>query len=218
MPAGDRPEPSQTRARLERRTSRFGRYRVGALLLGATVLVAVNSVSANAQQLGAGFGGFAANRDAPIQIDANGLEVNDAKQTAVFRGDVVAVQDTFQLNAQQLVVTYLGQGLNAAAGQQVTQAAAGADGAQQQIKRIRATGGVIVRNGSDSNAVSEWADFNVQSGVITLGDNVTLTQQGNVLKGAKLIIDLNAGTSRFETSKRVRAIFKRTPATKPSSQ
>ncbi len=179
----------------------------------AMIITGAGPAPAVAQGLGQGFGGFAANRDAPIQIDADGLEVNDAKQQAVFTGNVVAVQDTFRLSTPRLEVKYRGDAAGAATGG----GAQNGGGADSQISRIRATGGVVVRNGTNANAVSQWADFDVQAGVITLGDDVTLTQEGNVLKGERLMIDLNSGTSRFQTSKRIRAIFKRNDTKKSNT-
>ncbi len=126
------------------------------------------------------FGGFRHDETQPIDIAADSLEVQEAKGMAIFRGQVVAGQGTMRLTADELEVTY-GQG----------------GGGTGEINRLQAKGDVFIANGAET-ASGDWADYDVSKGLIRMGDKVTLTQGGNVVKGGSLTIDLNTGQGKVE--------------------
>jgi len=140
--------------------------------------------------------GFHADPDAPIEIEADTLEVEQNSETATFIGRVVAVQGPLRLTSDRLVVTY------ARDAEDTTNAGGTNTGGNEEgganIKRIRATGNVHVMSEDDQSADGEWAIYEVANSVITMGDAVVLRQGENVIRGKRLTIDLNTGQARVD--------------------
>jgi len=154
-----------------------------------------------AQSTGGALGGFKVDSTLPIEISADSLEVRQEQQTAVFTGSVDARQGEVRMQAQQLVVTYDPE--------------SEAEGQAGAIRRVRAEGSVFVSS-PEGAAEGDWADYDVASGTITMGDSVTLTQgTENVLAGGRLSINLDTGFARIDsggiradgTRERVSGIF-----------
>ena len=168
----------------------------------------VGSTPAAAQDFSSSFGGFATNSNAPINIESDSLVVNDAKKTAVFKGNVVAVQGDMEMRTPELEVSYSGQ-------------VAGDGKGGTQLTHLRAKKKVLLISQNNQTATSDWADFDVKRQVITIGGNVVVSQGKNIMKGEKLIIDLKTGQSRMETAansrsgSRVRGVFH--PQNKPDA-
>lgn len=142
------------------------------------------------------FGGFRHDETQPIEIAADSLEVREAEGIAIFTGKVVAGQGTMRLTADELEVTY-GQG----------------GGGTGEINRLQAKGEVFIANGAET-AAGDWADYDVSAGRIEMGGAVTLTQGGNVVKGASLTIDLNTGRGAVDGGGgRVKSVFAPAPKT-----
>ena len=144
---------------------------------------------AKAQSIADSFGGFSKKNNDPINIEADSLEVLDDKNSAIFSGNVKATQGTFVLHSKKLKVTY-------SRGGKAKDKKPEAKG----IKRIDATGKVAISTPDNQSATSDWAKFDVEAKIITIGGSVVLSQGGNVMKGDKLIIDLNTGRSKFHSS------------------
>ena len=151
------------------------------------------STPANAQSIADSFGGFSKKNDDPISIEADSLEVLDGKNSAIFSGNVKAVQGTFVLVSKKLKVTYSRGNNNSKAKKSESKG----------IKRIDATGKVAISTPDYQSATSDWAKFDVEAKIITIGGNVVLSQGGNVMKGDKLVIDLNTGRSKFHSTTKV---------------
>lgn len=151
-----------------------------ALALSTALLVGV-SVSAMAQTTGVP-GGFKHDSSQPIKISADALEVRQNEQIAVFTGSVDARQGDVRMQAQQLTVTYDPE----------------AEGNSQAgaIKRVRAEGDVFISS-TENTASGNWADYDVATGNITMGDTVTLTNGANVIGGKSLTINLNTGQAQL---------------------
>jgi len=187
-----------------------GGYITGRGLAGLVALSLATgawSVPGSAQGIGSSFETYQANTDAPIDIEADVLEVDDKQKQAVFKGNVVARQAGFSLKAKELAVYYAGQPSG-----DITSANADAGGANGRIRRIEAKGKVLVTTNDDQSATSEWANFDVEQQVVTIGGNVVLSQGENVLRGDRLVIDLQSGKSRFEVAgesgkQRIRGLF-----------
>jgi lipopolysaccharide export system protein LptA len=82
-------------------------------------------------------------------------------------------------------------------------------GGQQQIKRLEAWNGVVVTQ-KDQTATGEKGIFDMKSNTVTLLGNVVMTQQQNVLRGDRLVVDLTTGVSRVEAGngkERVQGLF-----------
>ena len=155
-----------------------------ALAFSAALAVSV-SVSAMAQTPGVP-GGFKHDSSQPIEISADALEVRQNEQIAVFTGTVDARQGDVRMQAQRLVVTYDPEA------EKNSQTGA--------IQKVRAEGDVFITS-TDSSASGNWADYDVASGNITMGDTVTLTQgngpRSNVIGGNALTINLNTGVAQM---------------------
>ena len=170
---GQKPEKSLLKAGLT------GGLVACALLMGTAVMVSAPS-SALAATASSSLEGFATDPKQPVEIEADRLEVDDKNKTAVFIGNVLAVQGATRLRADRLKATY----------------AAGANNGRNQIRQIIATGRVHVLSKDDQSADGDWARYDVVARTIVMGDKVVLRQGQNVIRGNKLTINLNTGRSR----------------------
>ena len=144
---------------------------------------------------------LAAGRDArqPVDIRSEELDVDDAAKTAHFRGKVVAVQGETMLQAPYLMVKYEGKAASglAPAADATPAKGAGNDGAH--VTFLWARNGVEVTAGTDRRIVSDLADFDVTADTALFAGNVVATQEKNVLKGGRLVIERKAGKTRLDT-------------------
>lgn len=154
--------------------------------------------------------GFSQNRDQPVKIQANSLEVRDKDQVATFLGNVNLVQGDTTLKCKTLVVHYDQKGKDKDSKDKaqkpvtnVMTAAQPGPGGQSQIKRLEAKGGVVVTQ-KDQTATGENGEFDMASNTVTLFGNVVVTQGQNVLRGERLVVDLTTGVSRVESGSRGR--------------
>jgi lipopolysaccharide export system protein LptA len=205
------------------------------LALGAAAALAsvfaLSSPAAWAQSPIGSFGGLRnADSKKPIDIEADRLEVDDKKHTAVFIGNVSVTQGDNNLKAPRLEVFYEtaaqaqagDRGGNASkAADPVKRASAGVPAdpiSSGQIKLIHASGGTVVvtstRDGQEATGDDAIYDVNAQKITMT-GKKVVLRQSLSVLEGTKLEIDLNTGKANLVTGsrgskpgrKRIRALF-----------
>lgn len=162
------------------RTGRLAGMRVhGAMLAGLVFLL--GSGMAAAQSSGIVGGGFANDPKQPIEIEADALEVEDAKQSATFSGNVLVTQGALRMRADRLTVHYASR--------------RGGDSGSG-IERIGAAGNVHISAPDDQSASGQWADYHVDTRRIDMGDSVVLRQGENVIRGSKLHVDLNSGRAR----------------------
>ena len=117
------------------------------------------------------------NSDAPIDLTADRLEVQDRADRAIFAGNVHVKQDQLTLDTQRLTVAYSGgQGNDSGV----------------QIRRLDAAGGVVVRSPSET-ARGDFGIYDLDRKLITLIGNVQLNREQNRVSGARLVIDLDSG-------------------------
>lgn len=155
--------------------------------------------------------GFSQNRDEPVHIESNTLEVRDKDKVATFSGDVRVKQGDTAMRSRDLVVFYEQEGgASSSSGGKPMQAAAAGPGGSQKIKRLEARGDVVVTQ-KDQTATGETGIFDMKTNTVTLTGNVVMTQGKNVLRGDKLMVDLTTGVSRVESGKnsrgRVQGLF-----------
>ena len=179
--------------RVKRRVARSAtaalRRAAGIVLVALAFSGAGPMPSATAQQLANTLGGFSSDPNAPIDIEADRLDVDDAKRTATFKGSVKAVQGDFVLRSKILIVHYTGSAR-----------ATGTAQGGSQVKRLEAREEVLITSKDDRTATADWADFDVKTQIVIIGGNVVLTQGKNIIKGERLIVDLQSGRSHFEAS------------------
>ncbi|MCQ0969024.1 lipopolysaccharide transport periplasmic protein LptA (plasmid) [Paracoccus sp. TK19116] len=147
------------------------------------ILSLLTTVPAFAQNVA--FGGIRADTSAPVELAADSLQVNQSDGTAVFTGNVVIGQGEMRLSADEVTVVY-------------------ADGDQQKIDRLQATGNVTLVNGPDAAEASE-AEYDVATGNIALSGDVVLTQGQNVLRGDRMTVNLAEGSAQVDG--RVRSVL-----------
>lgn len=113
------------------------------------------------------------NTNAPVDVAADRIEVQDRADRAIFSGNVQVRQASLTLNAARLTVAYSNSG-------------------GIQIQRLDASGGVTVRSPSET-ARGQFAIYDLNSRLITLLGGVTLTRGDSEVRGGRLVMDLNSG-------------------------
>jgi len=128
----------------------------------------------------------------PIDVEADSLEVREEGRTAIFTGHVRAVQGDLKLTASEIRVYYRH------------------DGAEEGlIARIDANGAVTIST-KEETASGDWAIYDVDQKILTLGGAVEIQRGENTVKGQRLVLDLASGQTRIESgtgSGRVRGVF-----------
>jgi lipopolysaccharide export system protein LptA len=139
--------------------------------------------------------GFSQNRNQPINIVSNSLEVRDKEKIATFIDNVKLTQGDTILETKRLIVYYDEQtpvGSNARRGPSAP------GGSGQNIRRLEAKGGVVVTQ-KDQTAVGDEGVYDMKTNSVTLTGKVVVTQGPNTITGTRLWVDLATGTSRVES-------------------
>jgi lipopolysaccharide transport protein LptA len=145
-----------------------------------------------AAEAGEVLGSFKADPNAPIDIEADTLDVYDTARQAVFRGNVKSQQGDFVVRTVTMTAFYSGQtGLGLAGGDDPTRAPA-------QLIRVEAREQVLVKSKDGQTATGEWANFDVKANSVLMGDHVIVSRGKDVAQGPRLKIDLTSGMYRFE--------------------
>jgi lipopolysaccharide export system protein LptA len=113
------------------------------------------------------------NVDAPVDVSAERIEVQDRADRAIFAGSVHVRQGDLTLDAPRVTVAY---------------SSAGAI----QINRIDASGGVVVKSPSET-ASGNFGIYDTDRKLITLIGDVKLSRGGSQINGSRLVIDLDSG-------------------------
>lgn len=144
-------------------------------------------------------GAFAVRGDpgAPVEIEADTLDANDAAKTAIYRGNVRAVQGESVIQTAELIAHYTGSA-TAGVGIGKTDVAGQAPKSATELTKVQAKSRVTVTSGPDQSATGDQADFDVKNNRVTVVGNVTLRQGKNVTHGPKATIDLTSGHYQME--------------------
>ena len=113
------------------------------------------------------------NSDAPVDVSADRIEVQDRADRAVFAGNVHVRQAELSLDTSRLTVAYSSAG-------------------GIQIQRLDASGGVVVKSPSET-ARGTFGIYDLQRKLITLVGNVQLNRGASQINGSRLVIDLASG-------------------------
>lgn len=113
------------------------------------------------------------NADAPIDVAADRIEVQERADRAVFAGNVKVRQASLTLDTARLTVAY-------------------SSGGGIQIRRLDASGGVVVTSPSET-ARGNFGIYDLDRKLITLVGAVQLSRGGSQINGQRLTIDLNSG-------------------------
>jgi len=127
-------------------------------------------------------------RNQPIEVTAQKLEVLQLERQSIFTGDVVAVQGEMTLYADKLII-YLQE-------------------AQQQVDRLEAIGGVKFVQ-LDRVATADRAVFQQVDEVLILTGNAVVTQGGNSVSGDEITLFIQEDRTVVKGSKtnRVKAVI-----------
>ena len=148
-----------------------------------TVFLTAFALSAGAQT-NINLGGMAVDTGATIEITSDSLSIDQDTGTAIFLGDVLIGQGDLRISAAQVEVAY------------------GSD--TSQIARLIASGNVTFVTAQDA-AEAETADYNVETGMLTLTGDVLLTQGGSAISAQSMIVNVNDGTATMQG--RVRTVL-----------
>ena len=141
-------------------------------LLSLLALLGLTAVApAAGQQAGSALRGH--DSEAPVDVAADRIEVQDRADRAIFSGNVDARQGSLRLTAARVTVAYATSG--------------GID-----IKRLEASGGVTLRTPSET-ATGQFAIYDLDRRLVTMIGGVRLTQGANHVQGARLVLDLDSG-------------------------
>ena len=133
-------------------------------------------------------------KDKPIEITSDRLDVDQQAQTAVFEGKVDAIQGTFRLTADRLTVHYdQPQGEE---GSKKTDASLSDDpgNGSRRIRRMDVVGNIKIVSPTET-ATGDTAVYEVEKGTIDLMGNVVLTRGQNVIRGTMLTTNVDTGKS-----------------------
>ena len=116
--------------------------------------------------------------NAPVNFDADRIELQDRQNRVVLSGNVRISQGGLTLNAGRTTVAYT-------------------DNGSLQIQRLDATGGVVVTRGNESaRGAAAVYDFNKR--LTIMSGNVSLRRGSDTLNGGRLVIDLRTGLSSVD--------------------
>ncbi len=113
------------------------------------------------------------NTNAPVDVGADRIEVQDRADRAIWSGNVIVKQGNLILTSDRLTVAYSKAG-------------------GIQIERLDASGGVTVRSPSET-ARGQFAIYDINDRLITLIGGVTLTRGDSQVRGGRLVLDLETG-------------------------
>jgi lipopolysaccharide export system protein LptA len=120
------------------------------------------------------------NSNAPIDVDAARVDIEDNASEAVFSGNVVIRQAGLTLNADRVRITY-------------AKDAAGSP----QVKRLDAFGHVRITQ-DKMRATSNSGIYDVASRTVVLVGGVEMMQGTNRLNGQRVVWDLNTRRTSFD--------------------
>ncbi|WP_114954526.1 LptA/OstA family protein [Sphingosinicella terrae] len=142
------------------------------LAAGAALAIAIATASAAiGQEGGSALKGH--DTDAPVDVAADRIEVQDRADRAIFSGSVEVRQGNLQLSTARLTVAY-----------------ANADGIE--IQRLEASGGVVLRSPSET-ARSQFAIYDLNRRIVTMIGGVSLDRGESQVRGGRLVLDLDSG-------------------------
>ncbi len=144
-------------------------FPVLAMPLVAAAALAVSPVSG--QEAGSALKGH--DTDAPVDVAADRIEVQDRADRAIFSGNVDVRQGALRLSSSRLTVAYSSTG-------------------GIEIRRLEASGGVTLRSPSET-ARSEFAIYDLDERLVTMIGGVTLTRGASHVEGGRLVLDLDTG-------------------------
>ena len=113
-----------------------------------------------------------------VLVDADSMEVIDAEHRTIFRGNVVATRPTDKIVGDQMIVT--------------TADVKQPDGSMKTVTNFLDAKGNVTITTKTQTITGDWAKFYIQEDKLEVGGNVRVVQGKTVVRGAKLVINLNS--------------------------
>ena len=145
------------------------------------------------------------NSKLPVEISSDSLEVLQAENKAIFKGNVVAVQGQMRLKSDRMIVHYRQDDKSAEAKKPAPPApaaapATGVPGSMGAVTLIEVEGNVLMATPEES-ASGDRGNYEVDKKLLHLfGDNVVLTRGQNILRGTALEYNMETGRSVLSNS------------------
>lgn len=121
---------------------------------------------------------FRHDSNAPIDVSAARIEVQDRADRAILSGNVVATQGDMRLTSASLVVLYSNN--------------QGSSGGGVQIRRLEASGGVTITQPGQT-ARGQFAIYDVDRKIVTMVGNVSLVRNDARVQGGRLVLEMDTG-------------------------
>lgn len=123
------------------------------------------------------------NRNQPVNITSNKVEIVRDKGQIIFLGNVIAIQDEFTLYADKMVVEY-----NESKDQKIN------------INNIKAINNVKFTN-KTIIAIGDEGIYDVKKNIITMKKNIKATEKGITVYADEFSYDVNTGKSNIVGNK-----------------
>ncbi|MCA1653285.1 MAG: LptA/OstA family protein [Sphingomicrobium sp.] len=119
--------------------------------------------------------------NAPVDVTAQRMEVQDRADRAVMAGNVHVKQGELTLDTERLTIAYsTGKG------------SGGTSPSGVEIRRLDAAGGVVVKSPTET-ARGAFGVYDLDRKLITLVGGVQLNREQSQINGSRLVIDLTSG-------------------------
>jgi lipopolysaccharide export system protein LptA len=143
-------------------------------------------------------GGLRGDPNAPTDIDAETLDVNETAKQAIFRGKVVAKQGEYTIQTAELVANYTGQTGLLSTGPDTAKGPAGGT----QLTTIETRGGTRITSKDGKDVEGQTASFDVKANKVVIAgpQGVSLKQANNVGQCMRVKMDLTTGEAQCENT------------------
>lgn len=127
-----------------------------------------------------------------VLIDADSMEVIEAENRTIFRGNVVATRPTDKIVGDEMIVTTA----------QLKQS----DGSVKTVTNFLDAKGHVTITTATQTITGDWAKFYIQEDKLEVGGNVRVVQGKTTVRGAKLVVNLKSNRMKLSGG-RVRGSF-----------
>ena len=118
---------------------------------------------------------FSLERDEPYEITSENMFIEREQKTIGFSGNVILKQGSAYLTADQIEL-FFNNSFN-----------------EEGFYKMLASGNILIKNNDSTSITGNLATYNVSDEKIIMTENVVLKNQMSMIKGNKLILDINSG-------------------------
>jgi lipopolysaccharide export system protein LptA len=158
-------------------------------------------------QSAAPFSSFQQDKEEPITVEADSLEIDQNINMVIFRGNVVIIQGDLRMSGDEVEVFYTEteeQAEEDGVAETPTTDTETEEPADDGIERILATGNVSLISETET-VEADQGDYNVEDGMLIMTGDVRMVQDRNILSSNRAEIDIENGRGQF--TGRVRSVF-----------